>query len=175
MTQEATLEELTAKKPQIAEAFIIVDSDIAERWRAALAKVDRLQYRNQPEELAEAKDEVEALVPEVAAAERVIRFKAIGRKAYRELQEAHEPTKEQRKDARDNGLGEPMHNPVTFPPALIAASAIAPEMTLAQAEAIWNSPNWSAGELALLYTTATTVNASSDLVSLGKESERTQD
>lgn len=177
MTKAATLDELLAKKPASAEAYIVVDSDLAVKWRAARAKVEKFLYSNNEAALRAAREEVDELRPEVEKAERVIRFKALGREAYRllEEQQEHRPTKKQRQDARDNGLGEIDHNPLTFPPALLAASSVEPKMTLDEATKLWNSETWSSGELMLLYTTAMTVNAGSQVVSLGKESERTQD
>jgi hypothetical protein len=51
MTKEATLDELLAKQPAIAEAHIVVDSELAEKWRAALAKVDKLRFSNNKDAL----------------------------------------------------------------------------------------------------------------------------
>lgn len=175
MTKEATLDELFGKAPATAEAFIVVKQDVAERWRAAQAKVDKLRYSNDESALRSAKEEVDALRPEVAEAERVIRFKALGNKTYEALRgmAQHQPTPKQRKDARDNGIGELSHNPETFPPALIAASSVAPKMSLDDATKLWESDNYSSGELALLFMTAQSVNNGSQVLSLGKESERT--
>lgn len=175
MTKEASLDELLAKPPATAEAYIIVDSAIAEQWRALQVKIDKLRYGTDQNALREAQEEAEELRPEVEKAERVIRFKALGRDAYEKLRGQHEPTSKQRKDARDKGLGELSHNPETFPPALLAASAVAPKMSLDEATKLWESESWSQGELTLLFLTAQNVNAGSQVVSLGKESERTQD
>lgn len=168
-----TFDELMAKQPTFNKAYIVVDSEVAERWRDAIANVDRLRFLD-PDGHDQAMQEIEELRPQVAEFERCLIFKSIGRKPYEDLVAAHQPTDEQRKDAKALGISEDLsHNPDTFPPALLAASGVAPAMTLAQASELWNSEKYSAGELALLFNTAQNVNAGSHVLSLGKESERT--
>lgn len=81
-----------------------------------------------------------------------ILFKSIGSKRYDDLLGQHKPTKEQAKDgAQWNGE--------TFPPALIAACAVDPEISLEDAEAIWASDDWSRGELLDLFVAVIKLNS----------------
>lgn len=64
--------------------------------------------------------------------------RALPRRQYRELLDDHPPVK----DGAD-------WNPDTFPPALIAACVVDPEMTVEQAAQIWEE--WEAGEMGRLF------------------------
>lgn len=79
---------------------------------------------------------VEAELAEVQALMRdnltTFRFRALGRKAWSDLKAKHPP----RNDSE-------LWNPDTFAPALIAACAIEPEMTLEDAEALFEVINTS--------------------------------
>lgn len=67
-----------------------------------------------------------------------VHIRALPRRQYRQLLEAHPP-------AGDNADW----NPDTFPPALIAASAVDPTFTVEQATQLWDE--WEAAESGLLF------------------------
>ena len=69
-----------------------------------------------------------------------IRIRALPRKQYRELLETHPPADSDEKADWDAE---------TFPPALIAASCVDPELTLEQAQQIWDE--WEAAEAGPLF------------------------
>lgn len=67
-------------------------------------------------------------------------FQALGAKDYDDLVAEFPPTK---KDKDDGGVWDSEK----FPPALIAASCLEPSLTREQAQQLWESPDWSRGEL----------------------------
>ena len=74
-------------------------------------------------------------------------FQAIGAIEYDKLVSKHPPTTEQRADGAAFNLD-------TFAPALIAAVSSDPEISLSDAKEIWNSNDWSRGEVITLYRKA---------------------
>lgn len=74
-------------------------------------------------------------------------YRAIGAREYDKLVGKHPPTTEQRADGANFNLD-------TFAPALIAAVAVEPELSEADAKEIWNSPEWSRGEVFELWRKA---------------------
>lgn len=83
---------------------------------------------------------------QVNGQEVAITFTAISSHDLDKLQSKYPPTSEQ----RVRGL---QFNPETFAPALVAACAKDPEMTLEDAKEIWTSDAWSTGELNFLFDT----------------------
>lgn len=84
----------------------------------------------------------EATVPLDVAGELVeVTIRALPRRAYRELLDAHPPTAEDGADADWNGE--------TFPPALIAASCLHPELGLEEATELWDE--WEPSEAGRLF------------------------
>lgn len=78
-------------------------------------------------------------------------FRALGSKEYDDLIAEYPPTK---KDKDDGGVW----NSEAFPPALIAASSLDPKITLDEANKIWESPDWSRGELFDIFTRLVRLN-----------------
>jgi len=81
----------------------------------------------------------------------VIKVKAIGQADYDAMLAAHPPTAAQKKDDGTFDID-------TFGPALVSACAVDPKLSVAQATAIWTSPDWSRGELTHLFTGVIAVN-----------------
>lgn len=77
----------------------------------------------------------------------VIKIKAIGSKAYDDLQSQHLPTPAQLKKAKDAGDPRPNVNEDTFPPALTAACSFEPVLTEEQTTELFASDAWAQGEL----------------------------
>lgn len=75
-----------------------------------------------------------------------LKFQAISAKELDALSTKYKPTMDQKMEGA-------RFNPDTFPPALIAACSVQPVMTFEEAKEIWESPEWSNGELATLFTT----------------------
>lgn len=84
--------------------------------------------------------------------ELVFTMRAIGSKGYDTLVSVHPPTGEQKKE----GAG---YNPDTFGPALISACSLDPKLTPNEAKELWDSDEWSRGEVMALFTAAVEVNS----------------
>ncbi len=81
-----------------------------------------------------------------------ILFRAIGSKAYDDLLGSHPPSK------RDKEIGG-VWNSDTFPPSLIAACAVEPEISEEAAKEIFASEDWSRGELMDMFMKVVTLNS----------------
>lgn len=97
--------------------------------------------------------ELEQLEDTIRASEFEFTFEAMESNAYSELKAKHYP----RPSDRKNGLD---FNGDTFPPALIAASSAAPEISLEQAERLCST--LSEGQLTKLWNCAIGVNMGAD-------------
>lgn len=80
-----------------------------------------------------------------------VKLKAIGSSAYDQLIAQYPPTPKQRKDGAT-------YNPDTFAPALVAACMTEPALDLEDAQALWESSDWSRGELTELFLAAVQIN-----------------
>lgn len=82
--------------------------------------------------------------------EYVVTLRAIGSKAYDVLVGMHPPTADQKREGAT-------YNPDTFGPALISACALEPHMTPNEAKELWESEEWSRGEVMELFVAAVEV------------------
>ncbi len=98
-------------------------------------------------------EKIDAEIEESRDTEVVFKFKSIGAPAYDKLlnQPENQPSDELKKLGAD-------FNPDNFPPAIVAASCIDPEMTLEEAFTIYNDPSWNGAELQKLFFGALEVN-----------------
>lgn len=83
--------------------------------------------------------------------ELVVTLRAIGSKAYDDMLAGHPPTREQKADGAS-------YNSDTFAPALISACSVSPSLTVDEARQIWESDEWSRGELMELFMGCVEVN-----------------
>lgn len=112
-------------------------------------------------------ERIQELEQELADSEVLFTFRALGRGEGRALVAEHPPTEEQQEQAALEGR-RLAWNPDTYPPALIAASCIAPAgITLEHATEVWQE--WSEGQVAQLWQACLAVNAGS--VDVGPKSE----
>lgn len=88
------------------------------------------------DEAHELADELAVLEARMDAASAPFTFRSIGRQAWRRLIGEHPPTREQARQGLD-------HNPDTFPVAAIAASCVAPEITVADVERLEAALNYA--------------------------------
>ena len=98
-------------------------------------------------------EQIDDEIEESRDTEIVFHFKSIGAPAYDKLlnKPENQPSEELKKLGAD-------FNPDTFPPAIVAASCIDPEMTLEEALTIYNDPAWNGAELQKLFFGALEVN-----------------
>lgn len=80
-----------------------------------------------------------------------MKFQAIGAHAYDKLVAKHPPKPEQRVEGHS-------YNMDTFAPALISACSLEPELTPGDALEIWESDDWSRGDLMVLFRNAIELN-----------------
>jgi hypothetical protein len=78
-------------------------------------------------------------------------YQAIGAREYDRLVAKHPPTAEQRVDGANFNID-------TFAPALISRVCVDPDMTEKDAKEIWESPEWSRGDLMVLFRHAVELN-----------------
>lgn len=177
MPRPATLDHLrSAKKPVTDQVVIALDSSLADEY--ATAKQDyefaKARLQGKPDDVnlqsryEEAEEKYIALHDEMEENSAIFTFRSMGRIPYEELVAEHQPTKSQRDEARRLGNGSLTYNPDTFPPALLAASAVEPPMTETEAKELWNDPAWNQSELLTLFFCAMGVNQNRRIVDLGK-------
>lgn len=171
---EMTMAEILATKRATSEPLpVCLDSVAINRADELEKEVGRaiMAARIDPEN-PEVVEKLEQLQAELAAAKEYRRtrtavfvFRALGRKQLEDLERAHKVTKEQVSAYREEcrTLQVPPNNPPnynfeTFPPALIAAAAQTPEITVEEATEMWNSEEFSKGELAAIFQAAWAVN-----------------
>lgn len=82
--------------------------------------------------------------------EHVLLLRAIGSKAYDVLVSMHKPTPEQKNEGA-------AYNPDTFGPALISACSLDPHLTPNEAKELWDSDEWSRGEVMDVFSSAVEV------------------
>jgi hypothetical protein len=80
-----------------------------------------------------------------------LKYQAIGMRAYDKLVAKYPPKPEQRAEGSSFDID-------TFAPALIAACAVEPEISIAQAKEIWDSEDWSRGDVMVLFRNAVELN-----------------
>jgi hypothetical protein len=80
-----------------------------------------------------------------------LRYQSIGMREYDRLVSKHPPKPEQRVEGASFDID-------TFAPALISAVCVEPEITPADAKEIWDSPDWSRGDLMVLFRNAVDLN-----------------
>jgi|SRR5262245_887928 len=80
-----------------------------------------------------------------------MKFQAIGMRAYDKLVGKHPPKPEQRAEGSTFDID-------TFAPALIAACSVEPEITITEAKQIWDSEDWSRGDVMVLFRQAVELN-----------------
>lgn len=123
------------------------------------------QYANGEEakEAATALEEVRArLLADPSTVQVVVRSAA---EKWDALLAAHPATAAQKKQAAEAGRDEPVYDPDSFAPALVAACAIGPEMSEAQAKELLDA--WSEGDSADLVNACAQLTRGSNLVDLG--------
>ena len=95
----------------------------------------------------------EAALKAVTETTREFKFRSLGRTSYRRLVAEHPPTDDDHTAARiESGdmNARASWNRETFFPALVQAASCGPQMSVAEVAEIFESPDWSDGEVALL-------------------------
>lgn len=166
------------KKPVTRSVLIPLDNDQADAYS------DARNDRDNAKELCDRfpndrkyQDDLEKAEGAFQAAKAVLEnnsveftFRNIGRRRVEDLILDHLPTDKQIQRAKDLGAGRPEYNPDTFPPALVAACLVSPKFTPDEIADMYESEDWSGGELDALFGTAMRVNSQFRNIELGKDS-----
>lgn len=176
MAKTATAADLLQRKTAASRTIeICLDGAIAEQWYEAEQElieaknaVRALGSDENKKRLEDAEERIETLRPARDEATVELRFRSIGRQAYENLILEHPPTEKNKREAKRLGIPEPTFNPDTFPPAIIAASLVEPEMSEESVEELFNSESYNRTELGLITHAALEVNNSAKVVSLKK-------
>lgn len=80
-----------------------------------------------------------------------LQYQAIGMRAYDKLVAKHPPKPDQRAEGSSFDID-------TFAPALIAACSVDPEISPTEAKGIWDSEDWSRGDVMVLFRNAVELN-----------------
>lgn len=173
----ATFDHLAKKKPVERTVSIYLEDGPVDHFNEVAQEYERLRLRRNTgkadddagqAELARLKKKVDAARAALEEVTVYVRFRSIGRRNFEDLMREHPPTEEQKAEAKEKFGQETQYNGDTFPPALIAASAIEPELTVEQAEQIVN--DWNESEAISLFQAAYEVNTQRRVADLGKAS-----
>lgn len=137
------------RKPRETTTYVVLDHGLLARHdelsrELRMAKVTD-ERENRTPEAPRIQAELDDIEQEIHEAAVPFRFRAMPRREYRELLEEHK-----------DPSGAKRWNEDTFPPALIAACAVDPEMTLEQATTVYDE--WDDNQASVLFAAAFMVN-----------------
>jgi hypothetical protein len=143
---------------------IVFDGEIMSRIDALKDRIKvetRLDARENRDPIApRLRRELDALYEQARESEVKFTFRSMGRALFEKLMADHPATAEQRAEVKkiqaesSMMLDPPKWDGQTFPPAIIAASSFDPIITLEEAQAMYEDPNWSPAELLRLFECA---------------------
>lgn len=165
------------KKPMIRRVPIAMDGEKADSFNEAVAGLHEAMDKSAEDpgnktlsaNMYELKEHVNELRSDIEDYIVDFVFRSVGRRRYEELVSECPASKKQIADSKRDGLDEPGWNPDVFPPTLIAAALVEPEMTSEDVFEMWESEEWNQAELVTLFMAAMAVNAERKTVNLGKE------
>jgi hypothetical protein len=174
--KKLTYKEMKAKKkPATQDVWIVSDDSLGAEYEEANRELleARVSLNLTPNSY-DAKERVEKaevlldeVIDRIKESSMQFTFRSISRKKLDKLLEDNQPSAKAKAKAEEAGE-ELNFDPDSFPPALIAATCISPELTLEEAQEIWESDDWTQGELLSLLGAAMTANARGGAVSLKK-------
>lgn len=159
---------------------IVMDQDLSDEFNALEGEIDLLETQvrvdtehNHPEyevQLDAKRADLDALRDRMAEENAVVRFtfQALGGDEYDALLNLHQPTPDQRAKAKEVGMVA-SYNEDTWPPAIVAACLVSPELSTADVAQIYKSPKWNQAELGQLTGCAMFVNQNRRKADLGKD------
>lgn len=159
----ASAAELTGRKPRVGYYTVHLDDELAEKVEQIRQERAKAR-RDGTEEDAPSDEELAAAEDALREVTRTIRFESIGRTAYDDMVSEHPPTEEQRAEMEEAGAVVEW-NPDTFPPALVHASMVEPDLTDKQFAEIWDV--WSNADLSQMFALAMRLNTTRRLVAMG--------
>ena len=164
--KKQTIAQILAKKKAVTKQVPIqTDGEVANeiltlrRLHSAARDADRLS--NDTDKAPSIQEKIDTLVAASQDSIVVFTFKSIGRENYDDLILEHPPTKKQKEEGSD-------FNTDTFPPILVAASCVEPEMTVEEANQMFASDSWNGAELRDLFFGALGVNTETGDIPLSR-------
>lgn len=168
----ATYDHLLKRKPTEIRELIPLDSDAVSTYEDTFAQQRMVELTGTDEEKVRLRRRVEAAKARLDETSVEVVFRSIGDKAYERLRLQYPPTEEQVAEAKAKlgamGAYAVEFDRDSFAPALIAASAIEPKMSMVEVEALRDS--WSRGEFEALFQAALRANTSRLTVDWGEGS-----
>lgn len=151
----ASIEDILSKRqPNEITVTVTTRNDLRveiERLEAELEDArDRDRWENTPDEAPRLAAEILALREEMEAESVEFRFREIPRIEWERLIRANPPRQDDRKAGAE-------WNADKFPPAVLAACSVDPEMTFEQAKRLWDE--WPFGEVRRLWQAVLTLNS----------------
>ena len=166
--KQQTMANIIKKKRGVTKkATLQIDGEIAVEileLRAQIAIAEQFDRRHNEDDTApKLQAKLDQLIENSKDTEITFVFKAIGRIAYDKIVEdpANVPSEEQKKEGAQ-------FNPETFPPALVAAAAVDPEISVEEAVEIFGDSEWNGAELQKLFFAALEVNTETGDIPLSK-------
>ena len=154
--KKRTIADIKAKKKPVTKRVPIqMDGEIADQIEKLrdehLAARDHDRVSNENDTAPAIQKKIDTMMKKAVKSIEVFTFRSIGRFAYDEMVGEHPPSKDQKKDGAD-------FNTDTFPPHLVSASCIDPEIPIEDALEIFSDPDWNGAELRSLFFGALDVN-----------------
>ena len=163
-----TMANIIKKKRGVTKKVSIqIDGELATEiteLRQQITVAEQFDRRhNEPDTAPKLHEALEKLEEDSKDTEITFTFRAIGRIAYDDIvsDPANMPSDEEKKEGAQ-------FNPATFPPALVAAACIDPEITIEEATEIFNDSSWNGAELQRLFFAALEVNTETADIPLSK-------
>jgi hypothetical protein len=167
----------SAKKPQVEKCRIWLDPDVADEYEEAQKELNLVEIKVKASpgdldlvtELDAAKAAYQKAEAKAERSSAVFKFRSIGRKHYDQLVRENPPTDAQKKEVAEAGEDPDQlpWNPETFIPQLVAASMIEPKLVHEEIMEMWDSENWSAIELGVLFEAALRANNTRKITQVG--------
>jgi hypothetical protein len=156
------------KKRAQKKIYVQLDGDVKDRIEQAnLNVIKARQVDRKSNAHVKAEPAAQRIYDELVAASKdsevPMTFGSIGRVKYEALVRKHSDISDEQRKA---GLDVDMPN---FAPALLAACAIDPKITLKEAKEIWDSPEWNAAECDRMFVAARDVNSEIPDIPLSSE------
>lgn len=168
---------LASKKANVRRIWIPMDPEVAEAYEKAKEEFELAKIIANGDESEQNSVRLEATRTTFSEAEAALRedavcfqFRGIGRKKYDKLVGDHRPSERTKERVTELG-GDPRFTPFdpeTFPPVIISASLIDPELTVGEVEGMYDDDDWNGAELTALLETALEANTEYRQVELGK-------
>lgn len=144
------------KKPNEVSVEVILNPELTrslEELERRKAKAERDDAKfNRPAQAPKLQKEIEEILAQIEESKVEFVFKDPGRKRFEELVEACPASDEDKAKAKKNGETIPGWDPETFVPGLLALASHDPELSLEEAQEIYDM--WGRGDVEALFNTA---------------------